>query len=141
MTAEPAAEQSTYGGEAFIRGLKFEIKHKSRFLQKSKLIDGGSSMSIGGARPPCPYLAPALYDMIRKSIVSLCQRINVVVKDIANGAEGHGFDSLADQIGIVSPTAHHRCDVSSELGHPDIKLRRWAPPLVTRFSVLYDKLL
>ena len=118
-----------------------KLSTKAAFFKRVSLLMEGLACRLGGARPPCPYLAPALYDMIRKSIVSLCQRINVVVKDIANGAEGHGFDSQADQIGIVPPTAHHRCDVSSELGHPDIKLRRWAPPLVTRFSVLYDKLL
>ena len=36
----------------------------------------------------------------------------------------------------VSPTARHRCDVSSELCCPDAKPRRWIPPLVTRFSVI-----
>ena len=35
-----------------------------------------------------------------------------------------------------SPTASHRCNVSSELCCPDAKLRRWAPPLVTRFGVI-----
>ena len=30
----------------------------------------------------------------------------------AIGAEGVGFDSRAGQIGTVSPTARHRCDVS-----------------------------
>ena len=33
-------------------GPKFEIKHKSCCLQKSKLVNWGGSMSIGGARPP-----------------------------------------------------------------------------------------
>ena len=28
------------------------------------------------------------------------------------GARGLGFDSWVDQIGAVSPTDHHRCDVS-----------------------------
>ena len=36
----------------------------------------------------------------------------------------------------VSPTARHRCDVSSELCCPGVKLRRWTPPLVTRFGVI-----
>ena len=34
------------------------------------------------------------------------------------GAGGLGFDSRAGQIGTVSPTARHRCDVSSELCNP-----------------------
>ena len=33
-------------------------------------------------------------------------------------AEGPGFDSRASQIGTVSPTPHHNCDVSSELRCP-----------------------
>ena len=37
------------------------------------------------------------------------------VKHIAIGAGGLGFDSRADQIAPASPTARHRCDVSSEL--------------------------
>ena len=60
---EPVGEQSTWGGQAFIwgdGGAKFEIKHKSRCLQKSKLVDWGPSTSIGGARTPRPLLAPAL---------------------------------------------------------------------------------
>ena len=35
-----------------------------------------------------------------------------------------------------SPTARHRCDVSSELCCPSAKPRRWAPLLVTRFDVI-----
>ena len=47
----------------------------------------------------------------------------------AIGAGGLGFDSRAGQIDTVSPTARHRCDVSSELCSPGAKSRRWAPPL------------
>ena len=54
----------------------------------------------------------------------------------AIGAGGLGFESRAGQIGTVSPTARHRCDVSSELCSPGAKLRRWAPQLVTRFGVI-----
>ena len=36
----------------------------------------------------------------------------------------------------VSPTARHRCDVSSELCSPGAKPRRWVPSLVTRFGVI-----
>ena len=57
-----------------------------------------------------------------------------------NGCEAHaivsggvGFDSRAVQISTVSPTARHRCDVSSELCYPGAKQRKWAPPLVTRY--------
>ena len=39
----------------------------------------------------------------------------------------------------VSPTARHRCDVSSELCCPDAKQRRWTPPLVTRFGAISRK--
>ena len=56
--AEPAAEQSTKGGQALSGRPKFKIKRKSRCLQKSKLVDWeGASISIGGTRLP---LAPAL---------------------------------------------------------------------------------
>ena len=39
LAIEPAAKQSIKGGQACIRGPKFEIKHKSFYLQKSKLVD------------------------------------------------------------------------------------------------------
>ena len=56
---EPAAEQSTKRGQALIRGApKFEIKHKSLCLQKSKLVDWGG-------RSPWPPLAPALICNLR----------------------------------------------------------------------------
>ena len=58
-----------------------------------------------------------------------------VVKDIASGAGSHGFDSRPGQIGTVLPTACHRCDVSSKMCCPDVKPRRWSPPLVTRFVI------
>ena len=39
--------------------------------------------------------------------------VGVVVKGIAIiGAGGFGFDFWAGEIGTVSPTARHRCDVS-----------------------------
>ena len=45
--AEPAAEQLTWGGA------KFEIKHKSRCLQKSKLVNWVSqACRSGGPGPP-----------------------------------------------------------------------------------------
>ena len=36
----------------------------------------------------------------------------------------------------VTPTASHRCNVSSELRCPDAKPWRWATPLITRFVVI-----
>ena len=53
----------------------------------------------------------------------------------AIGAGGLGLNFRAGQIGTVSPTARHRCDVSSELCSPGAKPRRWASTLVTRFDV------
>ena len=45
---EPAAEQSILGSQAFIRGgTKFEIKHKIRCLQKSKLVNWGGQAPLG----------------------------------------------------------------------------------------------
>ena len=57
-------------------------------------------------------------------------------KAYAIGAGGLGFDSQAGKIVTVSPTARHRCDVSSELCCPGAKPRRWAPSLDTRFGVI-----
>ena len=48
----------------------------------------------------------------------------VVIKDNANGAGGLDFDSWADQTDIVSPTASHCFDVSSEMCFPGGKQRR-----------------
>ena len=50
--------------------------------------------------------------------------VGTVVKDIDIGAEGLTFDSRVGQIDTVSPTARHRCDISSELCCPDAKSRR-----------------
>ena len=50
---------------------------------------------------------------------------------IAIGAGGLRFDFLAGRIGTVSPTAHYRCDVSSDLRCPGAKLRRWAATCYT----------
>ena len=49
-----------------------------------------------------------------------------------------GFDSRAGQIGTISPTARHRCDVSSELRCPGAKQRKRTRPPVTRFGVYYQ---
>ena len=52
------------------------------------------------------------------------------------GAGGLGFKSRVGQIGAVSPTTRHFCDVLSKLCSPGAKPQRWAQPLVTRFSVI-----
>ena len=65
--------------------------------------------------------------------------VSGVITDIAIGAEGLGFDSRADQIGTVSPTARHRSVISSELCCSGAKPGRWAPPLITRFGVLNNE--
>ena len=60
--------------------------------------------------------------------------VDQVVKDIANGAGGLGFDSRNVQIGHNVTTAGHRCGVSAELCSPGaIEMN---PPLVTRFGVI-----
>ena len=59
---EPSAEQSTKGAKRLSGGSKFEIKHKSHCLQKSKLVDWGSqSRQLGGQGGLAPSpLASAL---------------------------------------------------------------------------------
>ena len=48
---------SRVGGRAVdLGGPKFEIKHKSRRLQKSKLVNWWAKHVNWGARPPCPPL-------------------------------------------------------------------------------------
>ena len=70
--------------------------------------------------------------VINPNINTINQR---VVKDIAVGAGGLGFDFWAGQIGHLQ-IAYHRCFVSSKLCCPGAKQRRLAPPLVTRFGVI-----
>ena len=50
------------------------------------------------------------------------------------GEGGLVLDSRASQIGTVSSTARHLCDVSSELCCPGAKSQRY--PLVTRLGVM-----
>ena len=54
----------------------------------------------------------------------------------AIGAGGLGFKYRVGQIDTMSPTARHRCDVSSELCSSGAKPRRWTPPNVTRCGVI-----
>ena len=59
-----------------------------------------------------------------------------VAKHIAFGGGGLGSIPGAGQIGTLSPTARHRCDVSLDLCCPGAMPRRWIPLLVTRFGVI-----
>ena len=61
------------------RGSKFKIKHKSRCLQKSKLVDwgGGASLSIGEPGPPwrrpCHFgTGPAILAPSEQVIIGKC---------------------------------------------------------------------
>ena len=59
--------------------------------------------------------------------------------DIDMGAEVWGSNHGLVKSGTVSPTARHRCYVSSELCCPGAKPRRWGgwgPTLVARFGVI-----
>ena len=49
---EPAPEQPTYGAKCLSGEPKFEIKHKSRCLQKIKLVNWGGKHVDWGVWPP-----------------------------------------------------------------------------------------
>ena len=79
------------------------------------------------------------HQMVRYLIAAMFQihrPIATVVTDVAVGATG--LVSIPGPVKWAAEllTAHHRCDVPSELCYPDAKLRRWTPPLVTRFGVI-----
>ena len=59
----------------------------------------------------------------------------VVIKAIAIGTGGLGLIPGLVKLHTVSPTAHHRCDVSSKLSWQGVKQGRWSPLLVTCVSV------
>ena len=62
------------------------------------------------------FCLPKSIDMAKRKTFTafqLVKALGVVVQDIANGAGGREFDSSPGQIGTVSPTAPHCCDVSS----------------------------
>ena len=61
------------------------------------------------------------------------QPVRSVAKDIAIVAGGLGIHSRAGQIGHTVANGWE-CDVYSELCCPGAKLRRWIPPIVTRFA-------
>ena len=70
------------------------------------------------------------------TLILSCILIGVVLKDIATGAAGFGFDYRTGQSGTVSPTARHRCNVSSELCCAGAQTRRRARALGTRVGVI-----
>ena len=61
-------EPSVYQG-----GPKFEIKHKSRCLPKSKLVNwGDQACRLGGPGPPGPSLAPGLLQVAELNQLENC---------------------------------------------------------------------
>ena len=52
---EPAPEQSTQGGQAFIKGGQtLKPNAKAAVFKRESLLNERPNMSIGGAWPPCP---------------------------------------------------------------------------------------
>ena len=75
--------------------------------------------------------------VIEKEISFINRPLAQLLSTQAIGAAGLRLDSRVGQIDTMSPTARHRCDVSSKLCGPSgAKSRRWIPLLVTRFGVL-----
>ena len=61
-------------------GPKFEIKHKSRCLQKSKLVDCGNQACRWGAGPPWPPLAPVLATRLMDTVYSFHSANSLTLK-------------------------------------------------------------
>ena len=62
----------------------------------------------------------------------------IVIKNIAVGVGGHGFDFQACQTGhSVTNGLPPHCGASSKLCFLDAKPRRWIPLLVTYFCVIH----
>ena len=59
-----------------------------------------------------------------------------VFKTLLSVWEVWGSNPGSLKLNTVSPIARHRCDYSSQLCYPGAKPRRWAPPLITRLSVI-----
>ena len=142
------------GQSVYQEGPKFEIKHKSRCLQKSKLVNWmrGQECRLEEPGPSCPPppLAPALGDRIpdkrtkRKLVLYFCcasfinlfvmpvfyvfvlfnQPVSSIVKTLLLVREVLG--SIPELVipDAVSPTVRHRCSVSSELSGSGVKPRR-----------------
>ena len=58
------------------------------------------------------------------NIIKILYIIYLSFQADAIGAGDLGLNSRAGQIGTVSPTARHRCEVSSELYYPGAKPRK-----------------
>ena len=72
-----------------------------------------------------------------------CERVLTIaparqrsVNDIAIVARGLGLILGPVKLDKVSPTARHRCHLSSELCCPDAEQWRWTSPFVKRFGVI-----
>ena len=66
-------------------------------------------------------------DINTKYLACFCSyAYGVVVNDITDSAGGLRFDSRLVKSDTVSPTASHRCDVSTELCFPGAQPTRWA---------------
>ena len=113
---------------------------------KSSLYSPHYAEACNELRGPSPRLS-AWATQLRRNVATVASRwrhcadltgpgIEPQTSRTAIGGEGLGFNSRIGQIGTVSLTTRHRCDVSSELCSPGAKPRRWAPQLVTRFGVI-----
>ena len=60
--------------------------------------------------------------------------VSLVAKMSLSMREVWGLPPESVKLDTVSPSTHHRCDVSSELSHA--KPWRWALPLVARFGAI-----
>ena len=62
--------------------------------------------------------------------------VNALVEDVAICVGGRGSISGQVKWDTISPTAHHCCNVSSELCRLGAKPQRWAAPVFTRFGLI-----
>ena len=84
-------------------------------------------------------LSSFIIDDFRKNNFISCfwtARLAQLLRTLLSVHEVWGSFPGADKSDTVLPTAWHRCGVSSKLRCPGAKPRRWASPLVTRFSVI-----
>ena len=66
---------------------------------------------------------------------NMLARVNLEDEGISRQVATPGLTARPVKSDIVSTTACHHSNVSSELRSPCAKLQRWTPPLVTRFGV------
>ena len=87
----------------------------------------------------CIFLHQCMYHLLMRMCSILIRMLILTLAQLlsahAIGAVGLGFKSRVGQIGSMSLTDRHRCDVSSELCCPGDERRRWALPLVICFGV------